>query len=122
LTVADKVTVAPATTEGFAGVTVTVVTTGGGGELAVTPTLAVPVFPELVAVMVAVPTPTAVTRPEELTVAMPELFVDHASGWSDITLPAWSFTIAARTCVASMSSDAVAGEMVTVVATGVGGA
>jgi hypothetical protein len=66
---------------------VTVVTTGVGGGEALTLTLAVPVFPELVAVIVAVPAPTPVTTPAELTVAMPGLFVDQSIAWSDMTLP-----------------------------------
>jgi hypothetical protein len=78
------VTFAPATTDGVAGATVTVVTTCG---TAVTLTLAVPVFPELVAVIVAEPGPTPVTTPPELTVAMLGLLVDHSITWSDITLP-----------------------------------
>jgi hypothetical protein len=77
LTVADSGTVAPATTDAVAGVMVTVVTTGVGGGDALTLTLAVPDFPELVAVIVAVPAPTPVTTPPELTIAMPGLFVDH---------------------------------------------
>jgi hypothetical protein len=87
LTVADSATVAPATIDGVAGVIVTVVTTGGGGAEALTVTLAVPVFPELVAVIVAVPAPIPVTTPTELTTAMPGLFVDHPICWSDMTLP-----------------------------------
>jgi hypothetical protein len=77
LTVAESVIFAPTTTDGVAGVMPTVVTTGGGGATELTPTLAVPVFAELVAVIVAVPSPIPVTTPPALTIAMPGLFVDH---------------------------------------------
>ena len=87
LTIADSATVVPTTTDGVAGVMVTVVTTGVGGGDALTLTLAVPAFPELVAVIVAVPGPIPVTTPTELTIAIPGLLVDHTISWSDMTFP-----------------------------------
>src|SRR5262249_19336045 len=57
--------------------TVTVATGTGGGALTVT--AAVPVFPSLIAVIVAEPGATAVTRPLELTVAIPAALVDHVT-------------------------------------------
>src|SRR5256885_11484099 len=50
---------------------------GGGGCCAVTVTVAVPLFPPLVAVIVAVPAPTPVTSPAALTLATPGLLVAH---------------------------------------------
>jgi hypothetical protein len=49
--------------------------------------LEVPVFPELVAVIVADPAATPVTRPLEFTVAAAELFVVHVMVCPAITLP-----------------------------------
>ena len=54
------------------------VATGGGGS-ALTVRGAVPLFPSLVAVIVAEPTPRPVTRPFVLTVAMPVFEVDHVT-------------------------------------------
>jgi hypothetical protein len=42
---------------------------------------------ELVAVIVADPAPTPVTKPLEMTVAANALSVDHVTVWPDITLP-----------------------------------
>ena len=56
----------------------TVVTTGAGGGDVVTVTEDVPVFPELVAVIVAVPALTPVTTPlVPLTVATPAFPLDQ---------------------------------------------
>src|SRR3989440_11060688 len=52
---------------------------GGGGCCAVTVTVAVPLFPPLVAVIVAVPAPTPVTSPAALTLATPALLLVHAT-------------------------------------------
>jgi len=79
LTVATSVVVAPAPTVAVDGVTVTLVTTGaGGGGGAVTVTSDVPLFPALVAVMVAAPAAMPVTVPSDATVAVAPLLVDHA--------------------------------------------
>jgi hypothetical protein len=76
LTVADNPTVAPTATEAADGETVTVVTTGGE---AVTVTAAVPLFPELVAVIVAEPALAPVTTPFAFTVATLALLVVHVT-------------------------------------------
>jgi hypothetical protein len=49
--------------------------------------LDVPVFPELVAVIVAEPAATPVTTPLEFTVAAAELLVDQVTVCPVITLP-----------------------------------
>jgi hypothetical protein len=81
------VVVAPATTDAEVGATVTVVTTGAGGGPAVTVTLDVPVFPELVAVIVAEPAATPVTTPLEPTVVAAALLVVQLTGCPVITVP-----------------------------------
>lgn len=96
------------------------VTTGVGGG-AFTVTLAVPDLPELVAVMVAEPAATPVTTPLELTVAVAELLVDQVIVWPVITLPFWSFTVAAKVTVAPTVTEGLDGLTVTVVTTGAGG-
>jgi hypothetical protein len=63
---------------------VTVVTTGG---TAVTVILDVPVFPELVAVIVAEPAATPVTTPLEFTLAAGALLVVQVTVCPVITLP-----------------------------------
>ena len=73
-TTADNATVAPTAIDAVGGDTVTVVTTGGE---AVTVTVAVPFFPELVAVIVAEPGDTPVTMPFAFTVATLALLVVH---------------------------------------------
>jgi hypothetical protein len=67
--------VAPRIRLALAGVTVTVATGTGAG--AVTVTSVVPDMPSLVAVIVAVPAASAVTRPLALTVATPLLELDQ---------------------------------------------
>jgi hypothetical protein len=84
LTVATSGVVAPATTEADVGATVTVVTTGG---TAVTVIADVPLLPEVVAVIVAEPAATPVTRPLEFTVAAAELLVVQAMVCPAMTLP-----------------------------------
>jgi len=83
-TVAVSEVVAPTAIDAVPGVTVTVVTTGGG---AVTVMVDVPDLPAQVAVMVADPAPIPVTTPLELTVAADALLVDHVIVWPVITLP-----------------------------------
>jgi hypothetical protein len=64
-----------------------VVVLGGGTTGLVTVTLELPEWPEVVAVTVAEPAATAVTRPPELTVAIAALVVDHVTTWPDNTVP-----------------------------------
>ena len=87
MTVACRDTVAAAAIDADAGAIVTVVTTGGGGELAVIVIADAPLFPELVAVIVAEPAATPVTTPLEFTVATPVLLLDHVTVCPVITLP-----------------------------------
>jgi hypothetical protein len=94
---------------------VTVVTTG---VTAVTVIADVPVLPELVAVMVAEPAATPVTRPAEFTVAAAELFVVQVAVCPVITLPFWSLTVATSGVVAPATTEADVGATVTVVTTG----
>ena len=91
-TVAASACVAPATIEALEGETVTVV---GTGDTAVTVTLAMPVLPDAVAAIVAVPAATALTMPLELTVATAVLLEAHVTVCPFMTLPFWSFTVAA---------------------------
>jgi deoxyribose-phosphate aldolase len=118
LTVAWRVVVVPATIDTDGGATVTVVTTGG---TAVTVMLDVPVFPELVAVIVAEPAATPVTTPLELTVAAAVLLLDQVTVCPVITLPFWSLTVASKAAVPRGATDADGGETVTDVTTGAGG-
>jgi predicted glycosyltransferase len=72
------------------GETVTVVTTaggGGGGGRLVTVTTAVPLLPELVAVIVAEPAEIPATTPSELTEASARLLVDHDTVCPLMTIP-----------------------------------
>jgi hypothetical protein len=88
--VADNCVVAPTTTFDEDGETVTVATGTGAGT--VTVMLALPVFVSLVAVIVADPAPTAVTRPVvEFTEATPEFPLDHAT-----TRPVRTLLLASR--------------------------
>jgi hypothetical protein len=82
--VAVKATVAPTAIDAVGGATVTVVTTGGS---AVTVMVAVPVFPDAVALMVAEPAATPLTVPLELTVATVALLVDQVTVWPVMTIP-----------------------------------
>ena len=75
-TVAESATVAPTFIDAVGGATVTVVTTGGAD---VTVTLEVPVFPAHVAVTVAEPAATPLTKPLALTVATFALLVVHVT-------------------------------------------
>src|SRR5258706_568496 len=78
----------PAPTLADAGLTVTVAT-----GAAVTVTLAVPLFPSLVAVTVADPAAFAVTNPLALTVATVVLLLAHVIVRPVSTLPAESFVV-----------------------------
>ncbi len=106
--------VAPTATVGAAGVTV-IDATGTGASV----TTAVPDFPSLVAVIVAVPTAAAVTNPEALTVALvasddAQLIVRPGS-----TVPPTSKSVALSCCV--VPTITVGAEGVTVTeATGTG--
>ena len=96
-----------------AGVTVTLYTTTDE-----TVTVAVPLFPSLVAVMVAAPTATAVTSPlldTVATAAPPEV---HVTTRPLKTLPLESRVVAVNCCVPPMLSAALDGLTVTV-ATGI---
>ena len=88
LTVTVGVVVCPTTMLIFVGANVTVPTGTG-----VTVTTDEPVFPSLVAVMVAVPTATALTEPVEDTVAVAELLELQLTTRSVTTVPFASFTV-----------------------------
>jgi hypothetical protein len=106
--------VVPATTLAETGLTVTVAT-GTGTTL----TVAVPVFPSLVAVIVAVPRATPLTKPPEVTVAMPVLSELHVMARPVRTAPFASRVVAVRVAVAAIKTFVVGGATVTVL-TGAG--
>src|SRR5206468_9149556 len=85
LSVAVSCTVAPANTTAVAGLIVTDAT----GTFA-TVTLAVPLFPSLVAVIVAAPAATPVTSPVADTVAIAVFELVHATARPVSTFPAAS--------------------------------
>jgi hypothetical protein len=114
LTVTESGVVLPVETLAVAGVTVTV-PTGIGTML----TEAVPDFPSLVAVIVAVPTVTPVTTPPLETVAIAVLLELHVTTRPVSTAPLASFSVAASAPVCPMMIELVAGETATV-ATGAG--
>jgi len=87
-----------------AGLTVTVAT----GTFA-TVIAAVPLFPSLVAVIVAVPAATPVTRPLADTVAIARFELDHATARPASTFPAASFVVALSWVVPPTTALAVAG-------------
>ena len=117
MTVAESATVAPTFIVAVGGLTVTVVTTGGGDA---TVMLELPDFPAHVAVIVAEPAATPVTMPVELTVAAAALLVDQVTVCPVITFPCASLTVAVRVAVAPTFIVAVGGVTVTVVTTGAG--
>ena len=82
---------------------------GGGGGGAVTVIVAVPVWPSLVAVMVAAPAATADTRPLALTVATDALLVVQVTTRPDSGLPPASFGVAVSCTVCPACTLAVAG-------------
>jgi hypothetical protein len=110
--VAESWTVAPTRMLDEAGETDTVATGTGAG--AVTVIVAVPVFVSLVAVIVAVPALTAVTRPVELTEAIPAFELDHVTTRPVSTLLLASRVVAESWTVAPTRGLAVAGETETV--------
>jgi hypothetical protein len=72
----------------------------------------------LVAVIVAVPSATAVTRPSDDTVATDELDVVQVTVAPEITVPPASFTVAASVAVsANKENDRLVGDSVTLDAT-----
>src|SRR5688500_6519700 len=85
-----------------------------------TVTAAVPLFPSLVAVMVADPSAFAVASPDELTATTAALLLDQVTVRPDRVLPLASFSVAVSCCVPPTPSVAEAGETVTV-ATGADG-
>jgi len=84
-----RVVVRPTTTEAVGDPNVTVATGGS-----VTVATDVPLFPSLVAVIVAVPAPTALSIPDDDTVATFELLVVHVTTRSVTTVPSTFFTVA----------------------------
>src|SRR5256884_2647989 len=81
---------------------------------------AVPLFPSLVAVIVAVPAADPVTSPLALTVATPAALVPHAIVRPVSTFPLASFRLAVSCTVAPTGTLADAG-LTTTDATGAGG-
>jgi hypothetical protein len=96
--VAESWTVEPTTRLGAEGETDTVATGTGAG--AVTVIAVVPVFVSLVAVIVALPAATAVTKPLALTEAMAGLELDHVTTRPVSTLPLASRVVAESCTVA----------------------
>src|SRR5437764_14728236 len=82
---------------------------GGGGVGVVTVTLAVPLFPSLVAVIVAVPAATPVTRPFAETVAALALLVAQLMLRPLSAVPLASLGVAVSCTVAPTSSTGAAG-------------
>src|SRR6184192_1602847 len=101
-------TVAPTSTTAVAGLTVTDAT-----ETIATVTLAVPLCPSLVAVIVADPAATPVTSPAADTVAIAVFELVHATPRPVSTFPAASFGVALSCVVAPTKTFAVAGLTVT---------
>src|SRR5919108_1750378 len=97
------------------GETKYVPTTGVEG---VTVIAELPLCPSLVAVIVAAPTATAVTRPLPFTVATPVLLLDHVTVRPVKTFPLASRSVADSWRVPPTVSVAVAGETLTVVTGG----
>ena len=85
-------------------------------------TVAAPLADPDVAVMVAVPSATAVTNPADETVATEALDVAHVTVGIEITVPPASLTVAARVEVSPIDMKLkLVGDSVIDVATGVGG-
>src|SRR6266853_1043568 len=106
--VAVSCTVPPTATLAEAGVTVTEATGTG-----VTVMADVPLWPSLVAVIVAEPATFAVTSPVPFTVATVVLLLDHATVRPVSTLPLASFRVAVSCCVCPACTLADAGLTVT---------
>src|SRR6059058_5396500 len=100
--VAVSCTVWPTCTDAVLGLTVTDAT---GTVLTVT--VAVPLCPSLVAVIVAAPAVTPVTSPPALTVATPVLLLPQLTGRPDNGLPLASFEVAVSCTVWPTGTDAV---------------
>ena len=113
--VAVSCTVCPSLTEAVAGVTSTVAT----GTLAAV-MAAVPLWPSLVAVIVAEPAATPETRPVALTFATAVLLLDQDTVRPDNGLPFASLGVAVNCTVPPTGTLAVAGLTLTE-ATGTGG-
>jgi hypothetical protein len=79
----------------------------------VTVTLAAPLFPSLVAVMVADPTATPVTTPLDDTVAMPVLELAHVTARPVSTLLLASYAVAVSCTVCPTATLGAVGETVT---------
>src|SRR5438094_323382 len=106
--VAVSCTVWPACTDAVLGLTVTDAT-----GTVVTVTVAVPLCPSLVAVIVAAPAVTPVTTPLPLTVATAVLLLPQLTGRPDNGLPLASFGVAVSCTVWPTGTDAVLGLTVT---------
>src|SRR3989442_4851618 len=113
--VAVSCTVNPACTVGAGGLTITEAT---GTKITVTE--AVPLCPSLVAVTVAAPAATPVTRPLPLTVATAGLPLAHVTTRPTSRLPFASFSVAVSCTVAPTETLGLAGATLTD-ATGAGG-
>lgn len=107
--VTDNCTVPLVTTLAECGLTATEAT---GGAVTVTP--AVPVLPSLVAVIVAEPVATAVTRPLLDTLATDVLDDDQVIVRPPNAVPAESRGVAVNVIVSPVTSEAVVGLMDTV--------
>ncbi|HSC33019.1 MAG TPA: hypothetical protein VLD17_14900 [Gemmatimonadaceae bacterium] len=105
LSVALNWTLAPTASVSFFGETVTEET-----GTSVTEIVDVPLLPSLVAVMVAEPGATAVTRPDVETVAVAVALDDHVTVWPVSTLPPASRTVAVSCDVLLTLSVAELGE------------
>src|SRR2546426_16593 len=86
---------------------------GGGGGTAATATVAVPLCPSLVAVSVAVPAATPVTRPLPFTVATPGALLAQVTTRPASGVPLASFGVAVSCTVCPTCTLAVAGLTVT---------
>src|SRR5205823_2069131 len=106
--VAVSCTVCPAWTVAVAGLIVTAATATG-----VTVIVAAPLFPSLVAVIVAAPAVSPVTSPPALTVATAVLLLPQLTGRPDNGLPLASFEVAVSCTVWPTGTDAVLGLTVT---------
>ena len=102
--VAVSRTVCPACTEAEDGLTLTVAT-----GMAVTVTAAVPFWPSLVAVIVAVPATTPVTSPLPSTAATALLLLDHVTVRPDNGYPSASSGVAVSCTPAPISTLTSAG-------------
>lgn len=125
-TVKPIVALGPITMSGFDDVTINVSSVaagggggGGGGGGVGTVTVAVPDFPSLVAVMLAVPAATPVTTPDVVTVAMCVSDDDHATTRPESALPFASSVAAVNVADAPIATWELAG-VTTTVATGAG--